>query len=59
MWPNDRINGLFEATIDATEEAITNAMFAAETMTGADGYRVSALPTDQVVALLRKAGRIP
>ncbi len=59
MWPNDRINGLFEATIDATEEAIVNAMVAAETMTGADGYRVYALPTDQVVALLRAAGRIP
>ena len=58
MWPNDRINGLFEATIDGTEEAIVNAMVAAETMTGADGYRVYALPTDQVVALLRKAGRI-
>jgi L-aminopeptidase/D-esterase-like protein len=58
MWPNDRINPLFEATIDATEEAITNAMVAAETMTGADGYRVYALPTDQVVALLKKAGRI-
>jgi L-aminopeptidase/D-esterase-like protein len=58
MWPNDRINGLFEATIDATEEAIVNAMVAAETMTGADGYRVFALPTDQVVALLKKAGRI-
>jgi L-aminopeptidase/D-esterase-like protein len=59
MLPNDRINPLFEATIDATEEAIVNAMVAAETMTGADGYRVYALPTDQVVALLRKAGRIP
>ena len=58
MLPNDRINRLFEATIDATEEAIINAMVAAETMTGADGYRVYALPTDQVVALLRKAGRI-
>ncbi len=58
MWPNDRINPLFEATIDATEEAITNAMVAAETMTGADGYRVYALPTDQVVALLKRAGRI-
>jgi hypothetical protein len=34
-------------------------MVAAETMTGADGYRVYALPTDQVVALLKKAGRIP
>jgi len=58
MWPNDRINGLFEATIDATEESIVNAMVAAETMTGADGYRVYALPTDQVVALLKQAGRI-
>lgn len=59
MLPNEKLNPLFEATIDATEEAITNAMFAAETMTGADGLRVFALPTDQVVALLRKAGRIP
>jgi L-aminopeptidase/D-esterase-like protein len=58
MWPNDGINGLFEATIDATEEAIVNAMVAAETMTGADGYRVHALPTGQVVTLLKRAGRI-
>jgi L-aminopeptidase/D-esterase-like protein len=59
MFPNPAINPLFEATVDATEEAIVNAMFAAETMTGADGFRVHALPTDQVVSLLRKAGRIP
>ncbi len=58
MLPNDRINGLFEATVDATEEAIVNAMVAAETMTGADSYRVYALPTDQVLNLLRKAGRV-
>lgn len=55
---NDAINPVFEATVDATEEAIVNAMVAAETMTGADGFRVYALPTDQVLALLRKAGRI-
>ncbi|MEO8140421.1 MAG: P1 family peptidase [Gemmatimonadota bacterium] len=59
MLPNDQINPLFEATIDATEEAIVNAMVAAETMTGADGYRVYALPVDQVLAQLRQAGRIP
>jgi D-aminopeptidase len=59
MLPNHRINGLFEAAVDATEEAIVNAMAAAETMTGADGYRVHALPMDQVVALLRRAGRMP
>jgi D-aminopeptidase len=59
MLPNARINPLFESAIDATEEAIVNAMVAAETMTGADGYRVHALPTDQVLALLRQAGRVP
>jgi L-aminopeptidase/D-esterase-like protein len=58
MMPNARINPVFEATIDATEEAIVNALVAAETMTGADGYRVHRLPTDQVVSLLRKAGRV-
>ncbi len=56
--PNDAINPVFEAAVDATEEAIVNAMVAAETMTGSDGFRVYALPTDQVLALLRKAGRI-
>ena len=40
MLPNDRIDPLFQATIDATEEAVVNAMLAAETMTGADGIRV-------------------
>lgn len=55
---NERMNGLFAATIDATEEAIVNAMVAAETMTGADGFRVYALPVDQVQALLRRAGRL-
>lgn len=55
---NESLNPLFEATVSATEEAIVNAMVAAETMTGADGVRVFALPTDQVVSLLRQAGRI-
>lgn len=58
MVANERINPIFEATVDATEEAIVNAMVAAETMTGADGYRVHALPTDQVLRLLRRAGRV-
>ena len=55
---NDRINSLFEATVDATEEAITNAMVAAETMTGANSLRVFALPRDRVVESLRAHGRI-
>lgn len=58
MLQNDRINPVFEAVVDATEEAIVNAMVAAETMTGADGLRVHALPVDQVLALLRKRGRV-
>jgi len=56
---NDVINPLFEATIDATSEAILNAMLAAETMTGANGYTVHALPHDRLIAALRKYGRVP
>jgi D-aminopeptidase len=56
--PNERINPVFEATIDATSEAILNAMLAAETMTGADGRRVYALPHDRLLAALKKYGRI-
>ncbi|HEY2064615.1 MAG TPA: P1 family peptidase [Gemmatimonadaceae bacterium] len=59
MLPNARINPLFGATIQATEEAILNAMLAAETMTGADDVRVYALPRDRLLAALRKYGRLP
>jgi L-aminopeptidase/D-esterase-like protein len=55
---NDVIDPLFEAAIDATSEAILNAMLAAETMTGADGLRVHALPHDRLMAALRKYGRV-
>ena len=58
ILPNDRMNPLFEATVDATEESILNAMLAAETMTGADGNRVYSLPADRLVAALRKYGRM-
>jgi L-aminopeptidase/D-esterase-like protein len=51
MLPNDRMNPLFDATVQATEEAIVNAMVAAETMVGRDGHRSVALPHD----LLREA----
>ena len=59
MLPNARINPLFAATVQATEEAIVNAMLAAETMTGADELRVHALPHDRLLAALRKYGRAP
>ncbi len=58
MLPNDRINPIFQATVQATEEAIVNALLAAETMTGADGARVYALPEDRMPAALRKYGRL-
>ena len=58
MLPNERITPLFEATIQATEEAIVNAMVAAETMTGADGLRVYALPHERLRAALRKYNRL-
>jgi D-aminopeptidase len=58
MLPNDRIDPLFSATIDATEEAVVNAMLAAQTMTGADGIRSFGLPGDRVVAALKKYNRM-
>ena len=58
MLPNDRIDPLFRATIDATEESVVNAMLAAETMTGVDGIRLFGLPGDRVVAALRKYNRM-
>ena len=57
MLANERINALFGATIEATEEAIINAMLAAETMTGADGVTVHALPQDRLVEILKRHRR--
>jgi len=58
MLPNERIDPLFQATIQATEEAIVNAMVAAETMTGINGMRVYALPHERLRAALRKYNRL-
>ena len=57
MLPNPRMNALFYATVQSTEEAIVNAMLAAHTMTGADDYRIYGLPADRLMAALRKYGR--
>lgn len=56
--PNDLIDPLFEATVQATEEAIINAMVAAETMEGINGNKAYALPHKLVTGLLRKYNRI-
>ena len=54
----DSKTDLFRATIEAAEEAVVNAMLAAQTMTGADGIRVFGLPGDRVVQVLRKYNRM-
>jgi L-aminopeptidase/D-esterase-like protein len=58
MLPNERMNALFEATVQATEEAIINALAAAETMTGRDGHKVIALPHDRLREVLKKYNRL-
>jgi L-aminopeptidase/D-esterase-like protein len=58
MLPNDEMDGLFAATVRATEEAIINAMVAAETMIGADNHKVIALPHDKLRAVLQKYNRL-
>ena len=58
MLPNERMNPLFDAVVQATEEAILNAMYAAETMIGRDDHKVDALPVDRVRAILKKYSRL-
>ncbi|MCV7222997.1 DmpA family aminopeptidase [Mycolicibacterium elephantis] len=54
MLANRLIDGLFYATVEATEEAIINAMFAGETMEGPDGLVVTALPREQAADLVKR-----
>ena len=58
MLPNEAMDPLFEATVQATEEAIVNAMVAADTMVGIDGHRVAGIPHDRLRALFEKYGRL-
>ncbi len=58
MLPNDQIDPIFLATVQATEEAVINAMVAAETMTGVNGRTVIALPHDQLREVLKKYNRL-
>jgi Peptidase family S58 len=57
MLPNDQINPISLATVQATEEAVVNALIAAETMTGVKGHTVTALPHDRLRELLTKYNR--
>jgi L-aminopeptidase/D-esterase-like protein len=58
MLPNGSLDPLFAATAWATEEAVTNAMVAARTMTGADGVRAYGIPHDRLREVLRRHGRL-
>lgn len=58
VFPNDLMNPLFEATVQSVEEAIINAMVAAETMEGTNGNKAYALPHDLVIDALRKYNRM-
>ena len=58
MLPNDRINMLFGATVQATEEAIINAMVAAETTIGYKGNTIYALPHERLQEALKKYNRL-
>ena len=59
MLPNDRITPLFQATAQATEAAITNALLAAETTTGANDLRIYAMPVDRMLAAMREVRPAP
>ncbi len=52
------IDNLFQATVEATEEAIINALFQATTMVGRDGHVREALPIPRVMEIMRAAGRV-
>ncbi len=58
MLANDSLDAVFQATVEATEEAIVNAMVAAHDMTGIDDHRVIAIPHDALRAVLRRYGRL-
>ncbi len=58
MLPNEKMDPLFEATVQATEEAIVDAMVVNETMVGIDNHKVEALPHDKLRAILAKYNRL-
>ncbi len=57
--PNDLLDPIFAGVVQATEEAIVNALVDNQTMTGRDNHRVEALPRERVRALLKKYNRAP
>ena len=58
MLPNDTLDPIFAATVQSVEESIVNAMIAAETMTGIENHKVTALPHDKLREVLKKYNRL-
>jgi D-aminopeptidase len=58
MLPNNKIDRVFQATVEATEESIINSLIAAEDMTGIDDHKVIALPHDRLKEILKKYNRL-
>lgn len=52
------LSELFAATIEATDEAVVNALVAAETMVGRDGNTLYAMPVERVIPMMKRAGRL-
>lgn len=55
---NEDMSPLFMATIEATEEAIINSLFAAKTMIGNEGHKIESIPVDKVIDIMKKYGKI-
>lgn len=58
MLPNDHLSPIFEAVVEATEEAIINALVAADTMVGLHGRHVPGLPADALISVLKRYRRL-
>jgi D-aminopeptidase len=58
MYPNGDLDPLFEATVQAMEEAVLNSLFAAETMSGVEGHQAIALPVETTLSLLKEHRRL-
>jgi D-aminopeptidase len=58
MLGNESLDPIFAGTVEATEEAIVNAMVAGKTMVGVDGHKVIGLPHDKLVSVLQKYNRL-
>jgi D-aminopeptidase len=56
---NEAVTPLFLAAIEATEEAILNSLFAAQTMKGKDGHQIEAIPIPKVLEIMKEYNKIP